>query len=103
MELELFLITYFDAFSKDGIVHVRTKFFTSRHLDSGAGEGLFVSLKAEVDYMNVENCRTKMIGFGCDGGRANRAEGGLNGILKKEFPWIFLFLCLGHHILSYSV
>ena len=44
---ELFLITYFDAFAKDGIVHIRTKVFTARHLDSGADEGLFVSIKEQ--------------------------------------------------------
>ena len=40
---ELFLITYYDAFAKDGAVHIRTKAFIARHFDSG--EGLFVSLK----------------------------------------------------------
>ena len=44
---ELFLITYFDAFSKDGVVHIQTKVFTARHLDSGTGGGLFVSLKEQ--------------------------------------------------------
>ena len=37
-----------------------------------------------------------MIGFDCDGASANMAEGGLKGLLKKEFPWIFVFWCLGH-------
>ena len=41
---------------------------------------------------------TKMIGFGCDGASANMAEGGLNGLLKNEFPWIFVFWCLGHRL-----
>ena len=44
---ELFLITYFDGFAKDGVVHIRSKVFTARHLDSGTGEGLFVSLKEQ--------------------------------------------------------
>ena len=44
---ELFLITYFDAFSKNGVVHLRIEVFTARHLDSGTGEGLFVSLKEQ--------------------------------------------------------
>ena len=35
-----------------------------------------------------------MIGFGCIG--ANMAEGGLNGLLKNGFPWIFVFWCLSH-------
>ena len=44
---ELFLIIYFDAFAKDGVVHMQTKVFTARHLDSGTGEGLFVFLKEQ--------------------------------------------------------
>ena len=84
-------ITYFDAFTKDGIVHVHTKYFTARYLDSGIGEGLFVSLKATVEYMNVKDWMTKMIGFGCEKARANMAEGGLNGILKNDFTWILYF------------
>ena len=44
---ELFLITYFDAFAKVGVVHIRTKVFTARHLDCDTGEGLFVSLKEQ--------------------------------------------------------
>ena len=44
---ELYLIIYFDAFAKDGVVHIQTKGFTARHLDSGTGEDLFVSLKEQ--------------------------------------------------------
>ena len=57
---------------------------------------------AAVEHMNVEDWRTIMIGFGCDGASANMAEGGLNGLLKNEFPWIFVFWCLGH-CLEFSV
>ena len=44
---ELFLITYFEIFAKDGVVHIQSKVFTARHVDSGTGEGLFVSLKEQ--------------------------------------------------------
>ena len=47
VELRVIFITYFDAFAKDGVVHIPTKVFTARHLDSGTGEGLFVSLKEQ--------------------------------------------------------
>ena len=98
VELELFMILHFDAFSKDGAIHVRNSFFCIRHISSGTGEGLFECLKAALEYVNVDVWRTKMIGFGCDGASANMAEGGLKGLLKKEFPWIFVFWCLGHHL-----
>ena len=32
-----------------------------------------------------------MVGFECDGTNANRAKGGLNGILVHEMPWVFVF------------
>ena len=92
------MIINFDAFAKDGIVLMRTLFFSARHLSSDTGVGLFASLKAAVEHMNVEDWRTKMIGFGCDGASVNMAEDGLNGLLKNEFPWIFVFWCLGHRL-----
>ena len=98
VELELFMILHFDAFSKDGAIHVRNSFFCIRHLSSSTGEGLFECLKAALEYVNVDEWRTKMIGFGCDGASANMAEGGLKGLLKKEFPLIFVFWCLGHRL-----
>ncbi len=98
IELELYLILYFDALTEDGIVHVRSKFFSARHLGSGTGEGLFESLKTAVEYMDVVDRKTKMIGFGCDGASANMADGGLKGLLKREFPWIFVFWCLAHRL-----
>ena len=47
VELRIIFKTYFDAFAKDGVIHIRTKVFTARNLDSGTGEGLFVSLKEQ--------------------------------------------------------
>lgn len=46
MELELFILQMLLL----KMVHVRTKFFSARHLSSGAGDGLFASLKAAVEY-----------------------------------------------------
>ena len=42
---ELFLITYFDAFAKDGLNYIRTKVFMATNFDTGTSEGLFVFLK----------------------------------------------------------
>ena len=98
VELELYLILYFNAFAKDGTVHVCSKFFSARHLSSGTGAGLFESLKEAIEYMHIEEWKTKMIGFGCDGASANMAMGGLRGQLQSEFPWIFVFWCLAHRL-----
>ena len=48
--------------------------------------------------MHIEEWKTKMIGFGCDGASANMAMGGLRGQLQSEFPWIFVFWCLAHRL-----
>ena len=40
IELELFLVSYFDAISVDGKVHVRNKFICAQHLKSVTGRGL---------------------------------------------------------------
>ena len=99
IELELFLVLYFDACGKDGIVRVRSKFFTARHLGSGTGEGLFHSLKKAMEYVSIDDWKSKMIGFGCDGASANMgADGGLKGLLKRELPWIVVSWCLAHRL-----
>ena len=33
--------------------------------------------------MRLEDWKTKIIGFGCDGASANMAEGGLKGLLRS--------------------
>ena len=66
VELELFVILHFDPFAKDGMVHVHNGFFSTRRLSSGSGDGLFECLKGASEYVNVDEWRTKMIGYGCD-------------------------------------
>lgn len=98
IEVELYLALHFDPFSTDGEVHVRNTFFCARHLKSGTGEGLFESFERAMQYMKVDDWKTKMVGFGCDGATANIAEGGLKGILTQEVPWILMFWCLAHRL-----
>ena len=38
--------------------------------------------------MNVEDWKTKMVGFGCDGASV---KGGLMGLLKQELPCVLVF------------
>ena len=74
IELELVLVSYFDATSEDGKVHVHNKFFCAQHLKSGTWRGLFESVSnARILQIGV----TKFIGFGCGG---VSAEGGLRGL-----------------------
>ena len=64
------------------MVHICNSYFTLRHLESGTVQGLFASFKRAVEYMNMDDWRTKLIGFGCDGNNANMAAGGLRGLLE---------------------
>ena len=98
VEVELYLALHFDPFSTDGKVHVRNTFFSARYLKSGTGEGFYESFERAMQYMEIDDWKTKMIGFGCDGASANIAEGGLKGILTREVPWIFMFWCLAHRL-----
>ena len=88
VEIELFLVLFFDPFSTDGMVHICNSYFTLRHLESGTAHGLFASFRRAVEYMNMDDWRSKMIGFGCDGTNANMAAGGLRGLLESELPWV---------------
>ena len=98
VEVKLYLALRFDPFSTDGKVHVRNTFLSAWYLKSETGEGLYESFERAKQYMDIDNWKTKMIGFGCDGVSANIAEGGLRGILTREVPWIFMFWCLAHRL-----
>ena len=97
VEVELYLALHFDPLS-DCKVHVRSTFLSARYLKSGTGEGLYESFDRAMQYMEIDDWKVKMIGFGCDGASANIAEGGLKGILTREVPWIFMFWCLAHRL-----
>ena len=51
-----------------------------------------------MQYVEIDDWKTKMVGFGYDGASANIAEGGLKGIFTREVPWIFMFWCLAHRL-----
>ena len=87
----MFLVLHFNPFFTDGKVCVRNNCFVVRHLSCGTVQGLFDSLKREVEYMKLDKWKTKMIGFSCDVTNANFTQGGLRGLLTCERPWAFVF------------
>ena len=56
--------------------------------------GLFVCLKAGLDYMGVSDWEKKLIVFGCDGASVNMGARGLRGFLQASMPWIVFFCAL---------
>ena len=48
VEDKLFLLLYFDPYSKDGKIHVHDSFFTVMKQTSGTGQGLFDCVKGAV-------------------------------------------------------
>ena len=69
----MFLVLHFDPSSSGGKVRVGSRVFTVRHLSTATAQGLFDSLKREVECMRLDEWKTKMIGFGCDKTNANIA------------------------------
>ena len=61
-------------------------------------QGFFKCLERAIEYVQVQDWKTKLIGFGCNGASANMADGGLKGLIKGEVPWIFMFWCLAHRL-----
>jgi len=98
IENELFMILYLDPYCTDGQVHIRNRFLTTRYLKSGTAEGLYDAFGNALKYMGLEESKAKLIGFGCDGTNVNIAEGGLKGLLNKEFPWLIVNWCLSHRL-----
>ena len=103
-EVEMFLDLHFDPTSSDGEVCIRNRFIAVRHLSSATAQGLFDSFKRVVQYMQMDEWKTKMIGLGCDGTNANTAQGGLRGLLTDEY--VVMGLCLrvrGMHFVAHKV
>ena len=62
IEDEVFLAVYCDPRAADGRVHVRRNFFLSVRCPAGANvEGLFVCLKAGLDYVGVSDWEKKLM------------------------------------------
>ena len=91
-EVEMFLDLHFDPTSSDGEVCIRNRFIAVRHLSSATAQGLFDPFKRVVQYMQMDEWKTKMIGFGCDDTNANTAQGGLRGLLTDEY--VVMGFCL---------
>ena len=85
-ENELFMILYLDPYCKDGSVHIRDQFLTTRYLNSGTAEGLYEAFGRALKYVGLEELKSQLVGFGCNGTNVNIAEGGLKGLLTKDFP-----------------
>ena len=82
------MILYLDRCSTDGQVHVRNRFLTTWCLSSSTVIGLYEVFERVLNFVGLEEYKAKFIGFGCDGTNVNIAEGGLKGLLTKEFPWL---------------
>ena len=80
VEKELFLVLYFDSYSSDGSVHLRSPFLCVRQPNSVSTEGLYECFRKALSYMEVD-VPHKLIGFGCDGTNVNISERGLKGLL----------------------
>ena len=66
-------------------MHVRNCFFSSRYSSSVTGEGFYQCFCDAVKFVGVDNCRTKLIGLGCDGAAANMCTSrGLHRFLKED-------------------
>ena len=96
VEVEVFLALHFDSITTYGKFQVQNTFFCARQLKNRTSKRLFESPERAMQYMAIEDWKTKLVGFGCYGTSANIAEGGLRGFLKKEVPWIAIFWCLAH-------
>ena len=80
------MILYLDPYCKDGSVHIRDQFLTTRYLNSGTAKGLYEAFGRALKYVGLEELKSQLIGFGCNGTNVNIAEGGLKGLLTKDFP-----------------
>ena len=98
IEDELFLVLYFDAHTKDGAVHVQSRFLTVRQPQHSDASGLYECFVRALTYAGVTGWENKLVGFGCDGASVNIAANGLRGYLEESVPWVIVFWCLAHRL-----
>lgn len=73
-EEELFLVVYFEHFSTDGNVHVHNRYLCVCQPESVCATGLFTSFQRALAYLDLDQQRSKLIGFGCDGANNNMGQ-----------------------------
>lgn len=94
----LFIALFFDPYSQDGVVRVRSKFLAVHQPSSGNAVGLHESFTKALSRVGIENWKQKLVGFGCDGASVNMGANGLRGLLEQDVPWIISFWCLIHRL-----
>ena len=98
IEEELFIALFFDPYSQDVVVRVRSKFLAVRQPLSGNAVGLHESFTKALSRVGIENWKQKLVGFGCDGASVNMGANGLRGLLEQDVPWVIGFWCLIHRL-----
>ena len=98
IEDELFMVLFLDPHSEDGIVHVRDKFLTVRRPEWCTADSLYSCFERGLAFLGIEDWRTKLVAFGCDGTSVNIAPGGLRGHLEESVPWVVVFWCFAHRV-----
>lgn len=95
---ELFLVLFLDPHSEDGVVHVHDKFLTVRRPKHCNADGLYRCFERGLAFVGINDWRTKLVGFGCDGTNVNIAPGGVRGFLEESVPWVVVFWCYAHRV-----
>ena len=77
---------------------MKDRFLTVRHPERCTADGLYECFGRAFSFVGVDDWKTKLIGFGCDGANVNIAPGGLRGHLEEAVPWVTVFWCFAHHL-----
>ena len=71
IEDELYLVVYFDQYTKDGKVHVRNKFLTVKRPTRSNAERFYKFFTHALTYAGILDWQNKLVEFGSDGGSIN--------------------------------
>ena len=99
LEEEIFLVVYLNANSSDGSVHIRNQYLCVRKPKTVCANGLYDCFKRALAYLGLEEKRSKLIGFGCDGAAVNIGQrGGVKALIQSERPWVVTIWCFAHRL-----
>ena len=86
MEEEIFLTVYFNLHSNDGKVHILDKFLAIRRPSHSNAEGFFECFTRALANIEITDCKSKLVGIGCNGTNINLGTNGFQGYIEESVP-----------------
>lgn len=100
-EKEVIYVLYFDPNNASDEVEVKLSFVHLKDMKKADAQGLKSAIESCFEALDIGRTElySKLVGLGADGASVNSGEKtGLNGLLKRECPWLLFQWCVAHRL-----